>query len=424
MRLSARSFVFALMCLVASNLCAQSDPGFIGESISSRISLLTFEPILLELKVEPGQREKLKELIMKAEADLKLTRQTKGQETATKLVAQKYQPLVAEILRPTQVERLDQILLQMEGTKAYHAPAVIERLKISKQQQDDMAAVLKRFRTRIEKLPQAGNPEFHWVHSAQQQQTDLVAVLTAEQQAEFAKLKGPAFDTSELHRVWTARLTAEKEAAAASLLATLRIDQEVAIFLMGYPAVQMEIKATDDQIAKLENLSIAPRQDLAQELEGRSNPPSHKGRHWQVEWDLDDAALKHRVNAGLKQQMAGILDDQQMKRLNQIDLQAAGMYAYIFPEVADELKLSKAQQDELLSLIRGFIQQRHTLDKTRGRPGTEEFTASEVKVKQLCQTLRDKLDRILSPEQRQQFTAMKGREFDIEAMRRGESSTP
>lgn len=424
MRLSARSFMFALMCFVASNLCAQSDPGFIGESISSRISLLTFEPILLELNVEPDQREQLKELIKKAEANLILARQTKGQETATKLVAQKYQPLVAEILRPVQVERLDQILLQMEGTKAYQDPAVIERLKISKQQQDDMAAVLKRFQTRIEKLPQAGNPEFHWVHSAQQQQTDLVAVLTAEQQAEFAKLKGPAFDTSELHRVWRARIAAEKNAADALRDATIRIDHEAAIFLLWYPAVKKEIKATDDQVAKLRILAEEAMREFSQEVETWERPRNLSKQQWEIEWEIVRAAYEHRFSTAYKPKMAEILDQQQMQRLHQIELQAAGMYTYTFPEVANELKLSEVQHSKLVGLVREFIQQRQSLDATRGRPGTEEFTASEAKVKKLYQTLRAKLDSALTPEQRQQFTTMKGREFDIDAMRRVEPETP
>ena len=138
----------------------------------------------------------------------------KRAETAKK-VAEKFKPKLAEVLNAKQVERLDQIVLQASGAQAYADPAVVKALTLSKEQQDKMAAINKDFGDKTRELMPArgagGNAggggggagggaeiftKMRELGTARDK--DLEAVLTADQKAQFAKMKGKEFDLAQL----------------------------------------------------------------------------------------------------------------------------------------------------------------------------------------------------------------------------------
>ena len=129
----------------------------------------------------------------------------KRAEIAKKVVA-KYKPKLAEVLDAKQVERLQQIALQVAGAQAYSDPDVVKTLKLSKEQQDKVAAVVKDFSDKQREMFTAGGGGAGRSEEAMTKMRelgtardkDLVAVLTADQKEQLAKLKGKEFDTASL----------------------------------------------------------------------------------------------------------------------------------------------------------------------------------------------------------------------------------
>jgi hypothetical protein len=123
----------------------------------------------------------------------------KGEEARKKVMA-KFQPDLDKILEPAQRDRLKQIQIQAEGSQAYQDADVVAALKLSKEQQDKLAAISKEFRDkRMELFTRGGQggdreemrkkgKELSDAHDKQ-----LAEVLTADQKSAFEKLKGKPF---------------------------------------------------------------------------------------------------------------------------------------------------------------------------------------------------------------------------------------
>lgn len=123
-----------------------------------------------------------------------------------KKVNDKFQPKLDKILEAGQRDRLKQIQLQAAGAQAYQNADVVVALKISKEQQDKLAAISKEFGDKTRELfPRGGagggggeRPNFE---EMQKKMTELNAardkqlaeVLTADQKSAFEKLKGKPF---------------------------------------------------------------------------------------------------------------------------------------------------------------------------------------------------------------------------------------
>jgi Spy/CpxP family protein refolding chaperone len=118
---------------------------------------------------------------------------------------------VNEILDASQRDRLKQIGWQFAGPQAYQNAEVVEALKISKEQQDKLAAVAQEFLDKQRDLaPRGGQgggggerPNFEEMRKKRTELNEardkaLSEVLTADQRDQFAKLMGKKFDTAQL----------------------------------------------------------------------------------------------------------------------------------------------------------------------------------------------------------------------------------
>ncbi|TXT17035.1 MAG: putative secreted protein, partial [Planctomycetota bacterium] len=122
-------------------------------------------------------------------------------EASRKKVTEKFQPDLDKILEVAQRDRLKQIQIQADGSRAYQNADVVAALKISKEQQDKLAAISKEFGDKARELfPRggAGGGERTNFEEMQKKMTELNAardkqlaeVLTADQKSAFEKLKG------------------------------------------------------------------------------------------------------------------------------------------------------------------------------------------------------------------------------------------
>ncbi len=107
---------------------------------------------------------------------------------------------LAEILLPLQIERLEQISLQMRGTSALADPKVAAKLSLTDEQKKKLEAVQTANMEAMRALFQGGNREGMREKMQEQRKTSeekVLAVLTADQKAAFEKLKGAAFTMPE-----------------------------------------------------------------------------------------------------------------------------------------------------------------------------------------------------------------------------------
>jgi hypothetical protein len=114
----------------------------------------------------------------------------------------------AKILDQPQIERLQQILWQTEGVRAYRDPGVAKAIGLSRAQQTKLAAVWTMYEERLDRLfysdaAQTGSPEVQRTVAKigqlfKERDSMMAAVATPEQQARFERLKGRPFDLKQL----------------------------------------------------------------------------------------------------------------------------------------------------------------------------------------------------------------------------------
>ncbi len=148
------------------------------------ISLLRMAVVRDELKLEKEQVEAIEDLYVDMAGALRrhrLRRRSPSEPEETPAQAQaaaasimtNHHRLAAEQLSEQQNARLDQLFVRYLGTQAFSHPAVVRELKITSEQLMAIRAASK--------LPRPKRPE-------------LVRLLSAEQQQQFHRLQGAAFE--------------------------------------------------------------------------------------------------------------------------------------------------------------------------------------------------------------------------------------
>jgi Spy/CpxP family protein refolding chaperone len=138
--------------------------------------------------------------------------------------------------------------------------------------------------------------------------------------------------------------------------------------LLGQKSVQDELKVTDHQIKKTEELSEKQREAF---LSLRDLEPEERTKKMQEATQANEKAL------------AEILKPAQLKRLKQISLQLAAVRAFINPEVNKELKLTDAQKEKIKEIWQQTMDQKGDIlqnihDRAELRKKREEVDKSAV----------------------------------------------
>ena len=193
----------------------------------SALSLSNNAAVQKDASITEEQAGKLKALNDEAQAEIREAmsglgsfRDLSEEERTTRMtemsakraeINKKFKAKLSDILETKQIERLDQIALQASGTQVYADPDVIASLKLSEKQQEKIKEIN---RTASEKRREmfgrpgeggAGGGDFQermakMNELTAQQSKDLEAVLTADQKAQFAKMKGKEFDVAQLRQ--------------------------------------------------------------------------------------------------------------------------------------------------------------------------------------------------------------------------------
>jgi Spy/CpxP family protein refolding chaperone len=151
-------------------------------------------------------------------------------------------------------------------------------------------------------------------------------------------------------------------------------------------AIRKEYQTAGIDFQSLQNLSADERQKLMTKM----------------------AEINTKLNEEFTPQLAKLLSADQISRLKQIQIQAQGGTALTAnPEVAKALNLSEEQRRKLSDLQAEFARRQRELFAS-GDP-QERF----AKMRELNRERDAKMLEVLTEEQRQQFTALKGDPFDV-----------
>lgn len=162
--------------------------------------------------------------------------------------------------------------------------------------------------------------------------------------------------------------------------------------LLNRADVQRELNLTDQQKAKINEMQQAQRVAM-QEL--RNLPPEERRQRMQEIRQKNDPTT--------------VLNENQKKRLKELELQWLGPMALMNPETAREVGLTDEQRSKIQGLLMEQMQQMRERFQGGGQPGAN--------LEQARQQLENRILEILTPAQRQKWQQMQGKPFQFEGGR-------
>jgi Spy/CpxP family protein refolding chaperone len=184
--------------------------------------------------------------------------------------------------------------------------------------------------------------------------------------------------------------------------------------LLMMPEVQQELKLQQAQIDLLQGL----RQQRGGPGGGGQGGPDFRNMSPEERERFFAARQQEQ-----RKQIGEILDANQMKRLRQLEIQREGARALNRPDVADELKLTQAQRQQVRTALDGereAMRQAFAGFQPGGEPPSQEQRQQAFQRMQDTRTATDaKLNAVLTAPQKTQFQQMKGAAFQFPQPRFG-----
>jgi len=181
--------------------------------------------------------------------------------------------------------------------------------------------------------------------------------------------------------------------------------------LLRNPAVQKELKLTEEQNEQIRELSESQRKETRELYSGL-------GELSREERQKKFAELRPKmeeINKEMEEVMGEVLEDAQSKRLGEIRLQLQGPRAIASPDLAKKLNLTEEQQKQITELLTGT--------RNKGSQLYKDFQDKKItreEMQEQFQALRKegeenvkKAAEVLTEEQKATLTKLKGEKFDM-----------
>jgi hypothetical protein len=176
-----------------------------------------------------------------------------------------------------------------------------------------------------------------------------------------------------------------------------------AVQLAGAEEVQAELKLTDDQKTKVDDINdelAEARRDLFQGGGGSQEE-------------------RQKLNSDAAAKLAEVLDEGQQKRLMGIQIQVNGANSLLDPAIAKELSITEDQTSELTDVREeNDDAARDAMDEWRDQnqdlSREERFAKMQEKMQELRAESDKKMLAVLSDEQQSQYTALMGEKVEID----------
>lgn len=170
--------------------------------------------------------------------------------------------------------------------------------------------------------------------------------------------------------------------------------------LVGNKSVQEELKLNDDQKAKVTELTKKAQSDM----EEKTKDLTGADRRTKM------PAIMKELNDSTSKSLAGILKEEQLKRLKQIQLQREGVRAFANEQVQKALKFSDAQTREVKEILDAA--QKQIQEDTKDIPRDDAAKRRQVTQK-INREAREKVMGKLSDDQKTQWKEMTGEPFQV-----------
>ena len=180
------------------------------------MTLLRVEAIRTELEISPDQEEALTKMQEQGrperpDADFRNMSEEERTEFFTKMRKQaeerntKMKEQLEEVLFPEQLERLQEINIQLQGIAALRNPEVAKELKITDAQKKELeevqAGMMEKMREGMRELFTGGGGREGMREKIQKMRDDMegdvLDVLTSDQKKKFEEMKGEKFEMPE-----------------------------------------------------------------------------------------------------------------------------------------------------------------------------------------------------------------------------------
>ena len=191
--------------------------GFGGRGGDITMSLLRVDAVKTELEVSPDQEEalvKLEEMNRpeRPNVDFRNMSEEERSEFFAKMRTQqeertaKMKEQLEEVLFPEQIERLEQIAIQIQGVGALRNKDVAAKLNITEEQREEMQQVSEELqssmRDRMREIFTGGGGDRESMREKfdeirKEMEGEVLAVLNTDQKKKFEELKGEPFDMPE-----------------------------------------------------------------------------------------------------------------------------------------------------------------------------------------------------------------------------------
>jgi hypothetical protein len=119
--------------------------------------------------------------------------------------------------------------------------------------------------------------------------------------------------------------------------------------------------------------------------------------------------LSGQFNTQLNQSFGNILNEQQMQRFNQLQLQQQGFSLFQDPRLRNQLSLTPQQMEQLAKASKEFDQQLLEVNQL----AQTNQTMAERRFNELNQRQRERINSILNDQQRQTYRGMVGDPFNF-----------
>jgi hypothetical protein len=199
-----RSLAVLASFAIAAAVVAQPPKGQRGGGgrMFNAAALAAVKDVQADIKVTDEQKEKLSAFEAKQAEARGALQGLSREERMTKMqeMAKEAETALAEILKPDQVKRLKQIVLQVSGMGAFATPAVQTGLTLNDEQKEKIKAISSETMTENQGVRQGdGTPEEKQKKVAENNKNALAKVkelLTAEQKTKWTEMVGAPYTGS------------------------------------------------------------------------------------------------------------------------------------------------------------------------------------------------------------------------------------
>ena len=187
------------------------------------------------------------------------------------------------------------------------------------------------------------------------------------------------------------------------------------VTLAANEAVQKDLGVSGDVVGKLNSLrdeynaaQTKERQAAGVDFQGLQNLSDDERRTKMAEFQRKGTEIAAKLNNDFMPKLKALISEDEIKRLKQIQLQSQGSGALTNQDVASELKLTDEQKKKLADLTTEYDRKQGVL--LRGDGDQQERFA---KLRELRTERDGKALEVLTAEQKEKFTALKGSPFDV-----------